>query len=661
MSRVRRHPYGSMTSMARAATQAKKQRILELVTEVDTLEEAYDEIGVTRQAVLKWRQGDPEFARAWKHATNRHHFVKNMRRAKDDTEVVDLFRERPKPPGLEQFRREVFGFPSTPTQRAFCRAYDDETNLVIFWIAPAGAGKDVTAMQSVAHSAAKGILRMGCLMENERQAKKRIDSYLDPYFTDRTLYERAPDVPGASEPETNFIDTWGPWRWNARMRTPDGEKVPQLKWEAHNKWFVGRVTPMADPSLWAVGLGSAIAGSRVQYLICSDLFTVENQRQTADWKRDQLDLLNGTVDSRLDEAGRIVFLNHHVAPDGSSNLIELMNQYIGQARVIEVDGDYTQYSNGVATIITPALTQADDGSLESYWPERFPVRDTIILPSGERLIAKDLDPEDLKRHAQSGARRIRGLVERRDRLGELFDLLYQQNPQVSAFGDFTWEILDGCDDYERSLGQPRPGETLILGVDPARSGGAGWVLWALDEKTGIFTLVDFWWGTGLGFTGMRDMLIRKPIENWRPRYLVWEINFEGETPEHPDAKEVMRRFHVNFVPHRTHHNRTEGRFSVISMLDDMRGGQIAFPAQSDEDQMKTRTVKEHFVNFESAGYTERKNVKARRIQHEDDLCMAAWVGWRYGHQLLRTRSRKGRKRSLSASRAVNDAFASYDV
>jgi hypothetical protein len=641
------------------SVEERKDHFLRVLPDCKSMEEAYRIVGVSRQAVGKWRERDISFAKRLQAAIKIYEGHKATL-SKADLDTVDVFRAKKKPPPLEEFRKKIFGFPSNESQQAFCRAYDDKTNLAIFWIAPAGWGKDVTAMQSIAHAAADGILRMGCLMENERQAKKRIDSYLDPYFTDPLTFTRAPDIPGGTQPTRNFIEEWGPFKWDSKLRLPNGDRVPQLKWEAHNKWFVGRTTPMADPSLWAVGLGSAIAGSRVQYMVASDIFTVENQRQTPDWKKDQLDLVLGTIDSRLDEAGRIVFLNHHVASEGDSNLTELLERYIGQARVVEVDGDYTKYSNGVATIITPALRLTESGEEESTWPERFPVRDTIILPNGEKHTAFDLTDEELADLSQKGGRRIRGLVERRGRIGEdLFGLIYQQNPAVSAYGDFTWEILDGCDLPDRSLGDHQPGETLILGVDPARSGGAGWVLWALDEKAASFTLVDFWWGEGLGFTGMREMLIREPVERWRPRYLVWEINFEGETAEHPDAREILRRHHVNYVPHRTLHNRTEGKHSVISMLDDMRDRLIRFPAQTPEDQAKCRRVKEHFVSFESAGYTERRSGKARS-RLPDDLCMAAWVGWRYGHSLLKSRKRRSRRPNLSASGAVRDAFTGFD-
>ena len=100
------------------------------------------------------------------------------------------------------------------------------------------SGKDVTAMQAVAQAAAAGMEKMGCVMENEKQAKKRIDSYLDPYFTDHSVYTRAPNIPGGVNPET-FHRPVGPLEIRlqpgptGRHHRPNGTL---------SQWLVGRTT-----------------------------------------------------------------------------------------------------------------------------------------------------------------------------------------------------------------------------------------------------------------------------------------------------------------------------------------------------------------------------------------------------------------------------------
>src|SRR3990167_1978799 len=550
-------------------TAKRKAAFLAAYVTTPTIIAALDMVRESREVLNRWRREDQDFEIAFLKLERDHALQKP---SKDKTIPFDPFREFPSPGKLVDFRRRVFGYPSTPTHEDFAKAYDDKTNLVIIWEAPAGAGKDVTAMQAVAHAAAEGIDRMGCVMENERQSKKRIDAYLDPYFTDHSIYTRPPDVPGGTLPELDFIDTWGPWKYDAKLRLPNGDQPPATKWDMFHKWFVGRTTPQADPSLWALGIDSSIAGSRQKMLVMSDLFTTENQR-SAEFRKDQFELITGTLDARLDARGRLIVLNHHVRRRGESNLVRLEEQFIGTTRIVRQDRDYTKYANGIAVVRTRAL-RVEEGVLVSYWPEQFPVTAQLELPDGSRVPADGLDDAEHDRLAGLGAIRIRGLLDRRERAPELFELHYQQNPESVGYGDFTQAALEAAFDPERTLGVSAPNEILVQGVDPARKGGAAWVVVGVNPQEDTTTVIDFWLGDDLGFTGMREKLIKEPVELYRPKDLVWEDNYEGETPLHPDAKEVLMRHHVRLVPWHTHHDRADGEYAVMKMLDDMRLGRL---------------------------------------------------------------------------------------
>lgn len=631
----------------------RKARFLDAFADSPTLAAALAKVLERNQTVYRWRDSDPDFAVAYMR------IERDRARGKQNSRIIrfDPFREMPPVPDLVDFRRLVFGFPSTGTQEAFAKAWDDKTNLWIFWEAPAGAGKDVTVMQAVAQAAAKGLDKMGCVMENERQAKKRIDSYLDPYFTDHSVYTRAPDIPGGTKPEIDFIDAWGPWKHDSRLRLPDGTKPPATKWDAYHKWFVGRTTPQADPSLWALGIESSIAGSRQQLLVMSDLFTTENQR-SATFRKDQFEAITGTLDARLDARGRLVVLNHHVRQRGESNLVRMEEQYVGTARVVRRDGDYTKYANGVAVVRTPAL-RVEDGILISYWPDMFPVEAELELPDGTRVPAAGLSDAEHDELQAKGARRIRGLTDRRDTTPELFQLHYQQNPESQGFGDFTQEALEAAFDDTRTLGVSLPTETLILSVDPARQGGCAWTVLGLDLQSGVTTLIDFWIGERLGFTGMREKLIKLPVELYRPVDMVWEDNYEGETPEHPEAREVLTRYHVRYVPWHTLTNRSEGDYAVMKMRDDMNRGLIRFPGATPADRMRCQDLFDHFRNFEQVGYTERKHASGARRLH-DDGCLAFWMGWAHGKVLSRVHKRREKRVSMVPD-AIRNAFSGYKV
>ena len=627
-------------------------RFLRVLAESRSVNEAITRFGVSRSTVSEWRQ-DPNFLRMYDDVRSKQGLTRDSGKV-----TFDPFAERRPVPGLVEFREKVFGFPSTPTQRAFAEAYDDSTNLVIFWLAPAGAGKDVTTMQAVAHAAASGVDRIGCVMENQKQAKKRIDAFLDPYFTSHEFYKRAPGIPGGMKPVWDFIDEWGPWKWSENLRLPDGSPPARTKWDAYNKWFVGRVHPDADSSLWALGLKEAIAGSRMGLLVASDLFTVENQK--SEERHDTYELIDGTIDSRLDDEGRLIVLNHHVAPANRSMLSKLIKAHVGTARVVHQNGDYTKYANGVAVIRTPALRE-ENGIVVSYWPERFPVESRIVFPDGRDVPAADLTDEEQMEAAGLGAKRRRGLEDRRKRMGDRFNWLYQQDDRASTLGDFTDEILEACFDTDRTFGVMKPHEQVVVSVDPARSGGAAFTTVAGDLRgfEPIIYLVQFGIHEGLGFSGMRRELIRKPIEDWRPSHLVWEINYEEETPKHQDAEDVLRRYNVNYEPFRTQHNRSSGEYAVMRMADDMRDGLIRFPAKTLADTLRLEDFLDHFRNFESTPYTQRRHATGSG-RLPDDACLAFWMGWTFLKQLHRRRmNRKRQGDRVGASPAVQSAFSGY--
>ena len=91
------------------------------------------------------------------------------------------------------------------------------------------------------------------------------------------------------------------------MTYPDGRPVERTTWTQHEIYLLQSVAPEADPNLWATGMQGAMYGSRVDTMIMSDTFTVENQRSPTA-RAAQLDWTQGTVKSRLDEGGRLIFL-----------------------------------------------------------------------------------------------------------------------------------------------------------------------------------------------------------------------------------------------------------------------------------------------------------------------------------------------------------------
>ena len=626
---------GKTYRQARLNAQAQQREFLRTYREDDcpTLACALKKHGLNNGTYQRWRS---EYAR-FRNEVDKAKAVKADARALAQSKakegsVLDIGRPYPPVPPLIQFRWENFGLPTPRHQEPIAAAYEDKTNLRIIVLGPPGSGKDTVARDIAAHaSVSDRSTRVAWIMKNEKFSKRRIAQRLDPYLTDKAVYRTAPDAPGGQVPTHNLIDQWGPFRWEAGMKWSDGSKVEKTTWNTSEMYFIRRGAVEADPNLWATGIDGSLYGARVDLMVVSDPFDREDKRSPT-IREQRLDWFLGTARSRLDERGRIIVLGTHVyAGDPYDSLIEA---YVGDARVVSQDGYYTKYANGTATVIFPAIQYDENGEEVSYWPERFPLYGSIEVPGKEptiltpEYVAGLSDSELRELTEQPGAKRVQGLLEIRESSPSLFDTMYQQQPPSDAEGEFTDMVLDHCDDPSRSFGIYRPGETLVLGVDPARTGGAAWFLWGVDTSTGVATLVDFFYGERLGLQGIRNQLLMEPLRQYMPRYLVFEVNRESAVLELPDIMDAVRATATDVVRHKTlQQNRNEGEASVASMVFDMRDGLIRFPAATAADRDRLRIVKDQFKTWDLREAAKSEGRSTWKSIGADDVVMAAWVGW----------------------------------
>ena len=510
------------------------------------------------------------------------------------------------------------------TEQCVCiRVAADHHQYLTHGIPTCNSGKDTLAGDIVLlESAFYPTRRHAWLMESAEFSIRRMEQRVAPYLQDYRAYDRAPQGPGCVQPKRNLIDDYGPFRWKAGMVYPDGERVPQPTWTKHALYFLGR-DQEADPNVWASGIGGATYGARIDTGVTSDIFTPDNQGSPV-VQADQLGWLFNTFFSRLDEGGRYLHLGTMIGPNDNQQAV--LKHLIGEAEPVEQDGYYTKYGNGVATIIYPAIQQNEAGEEVSYWPERFPLRSKLVLPDGTEVLADDLTADRQRKLAAEGARRLRGLHEIRERDRASFEIMYQQNPPSDSGGEISRELLDHCDDPSRSIGAPLPGRPLVLGIDPARSGGAGWVLWEFNPEDRSLTVIDFFYGEKLGLAGLREKLLVQPIGRWWPRYVAYEYNFEASALEHPDVISAVDRTRTEVVRHFTAMNRIQGETRVAAMTFDLRDRRIRFPAATQQDRNRMAVLKQQALNWDARSVGEGRPVASRR-GGPDHLWMAAWVGW----------------------------------
>jgi hypothetical protein len=543
--------------------------------------------------------------------------------------VLNLERDMPPKGSFADWRRRYIGRSVPPHQEPIFKAIEDRTNQRVFIFGPPGSGKDTGGGDTVLYFGCDDrSLRSAWIMKGEKFSRRRLSERLAPYLTDPKIYNNVPLGADSIKPIGSLIEDYGPFMWDKDMVYPDGTQPARPTWTKNEMYFVGSTTAEAEPNLWATGVSGQLYGARVDLMVVSDPWDRENAIGSA--VEVDLDWFKGTMRTRLDDRGRLIVLGTRLFRNDPYE--RLLAYLIGDARVVEVDGYYTKYSNGVATVIYPAIQFNEDGEEESYWPEKFPLHSAIELPDGTQHRVDQLTNAEIKEYAASDGVYIQGLLQVREDDPDMFETMYQQNPPTNVHGEFSDVVLNHCDDINRTLKKRRAGTTLVLGVDPARTYGAAWVLWEWDPKERTCSLVDFFYGEKLGTQGIKDKLLLAPIEQYMPRYLVYEVNRESAVLEMPEIQKAIRDSAVQLVRHSTQHgNRgkslaVEGSAQVSSMVFDMRDGTIRFPAASKEDRTRMDLVKKHFHNWDEK--QQMRETKRGSWHHiTDDIAMAAWVGW----------------------------------
>lgn len=551
--------------------------------------------------------------------------------------LYDPDREMPPRPPLIDFRWDYLGTPTPEHQIPAVKALDDPTNLRVFIFGPTGMGKDSLAGQYVLWEAIKRE-PIAWFMESENFSIRRLQR-IEPYLTQPSVYKKAPRIPGAQVPTRSMIYDWGPFKWEKGMTTADGEEVPQPKWTQHEKYFVTMEPNEADPNLWATGVGGATYGSRIQTAVLSDLWDPA-QALSPTVLDSQFSFVKNTLDSRLDDDGRLVLLGT-MLPWGNP-YERLVDVYTEGAIIIEEDEYTTRYSNGTCVVKIKAIVHDEDGRPRSYWPVKFPLYDTrtvtykdgrtVELNNDELSAAEILDLEEKRRKGEITEMKMQqGLETRRRRDPIAFRAIMQQESVSTEFGDFTDQVLALAQDETRSFGQYDPSSTLVLGVDPAKSHGAAWWIWEVNRRANTLALVDFGFHRNLGFAGIKQKLIVEPVTTYQPSWLAYEVNRHDHVLEDQIIVDLLNDFGVKVHTHRT---TGSNRSDVGSLALLMRTKVIRLPAATKEDRQRLELIRQHFQAYDLSTLRTGRSRPGQKNHDADDIAFAAWVGSTKARDLL---------------------------
>ncbi len=592
-----------------------------------------------------FRDQYPEFAEDSDRAWEERRLAREIQDI--DNMIYDPYRETPKwpeGPRLDYFikwKEKFIGRPTPPHVMGFHMAYFDLTNRRIIWKGPTGSGKDTSlgdlVLAEITHD--KG-MKIGWLNESDPMATRRVAERIKPYLENPRTYEAPPGGPGCVTPSGSLIEDYGPFTWKKGLKYPNGDGVPQNTWEKRQLYFIPQPGEKEqDPNLSAAGINSALEGQRIRLFIMSDVFTLRNHGNPI-VMADQINNIRGTIDNRLDGSGRVVLINSRIA--GGDNVEQLEKEWVGAAEPIDIihthNTTYEKYPNGVAIVTTTAITTDDEGAEVPFWPANpeFPL-DSYIKMGDERWNVEDLSRKDHLDLAKRGGVLVEGLRSKRKANPKLFATMQQQDPPTTAGGEFTEELLNSSEDETRSIYMKYPHEVGILGVDPARTYGAGFVKVAVNLRENTIIPYDYGFFEGLGSGGIKNKLVLEPLRRGGIRHLSYERNRESWVLDDIDVNNTCNALGVQMNPFTTGRNRNEGVWSVSAMAEDIALGIIRFPAASQADVDFMRLLKDHAENWDRGEVTGSK--PGRSGHRPDDLWMAFWGAWMQAKYLLSHRVR----------------------
>lgn len=367
-------------------------------------------------------------------------------------------------PDLETFRREAFGH-ETPDhmQEWFDRLlkpghedFGDRVRTII--LQPPEHGKTSAMEEFCVWAICKNPdvkIRYVCVSRDV--AKQRLYRIRE-LLTSREAYEGR---------ERDVVKEWGPFDPKTSLSTKSNP------WSGEQLYVAGRTAGLQrDPTVQALGIGSAIQGARCDIIILDDIADDRNQRYPGE-RQKQLQWLAQQVIPRLPPLGGIlVIIGTRVQPD---------DIYADLLRGDTFD-----------VLAQPAIVDEEAGL--TLWPEHWSLE--ALQKRREEVV---------------------------DTYGEaIWYFTYQQQAVGVPDAPFQYDALQACKDMTKQAGQWESGWFVSVGVDPAKEGTMAVVATGLDRRSGHRHIIDC-----IAQKGVRDIdeargLILGAVKNYRAQVLVIE-------------------------------------------------------------------------------------------------------------------------------------------
>lgn len=470
--------------------------------------------------------------------------------------------------GFEEFRLAVLGRHTFPHQRQWIEWLEEpEVDHILILALPESA-KSTTLVDYITYRIyLDQDFRCGYASRTERHSIKAV-SRVKNILEQNTLIHAliGNPVPGPGDPHP----------WTANMFT-----VRQRRWTPGDD--------EADATLAAYGAGGQITGSRFDLLIFDDPDDVKIG--PADRER-IWDVMLQSGETRLGTSGRMVVIGNRQAEEDVYR--NILNQHEEDPELWSV--------NTQEAIVSEPTEEEPNKPLIVAWPEKYGRPREI--KSTEPIVP--LSEEAYEEHK---LRAWRFFDLKRRRLGRRFNLIYQNRPLDDALKDFTRPLVDGALHNMEARFEYPPGSILIAALDPAPSGGAAVLIYALmpPDADGIRRrkVVDFEWGINWRQPGCFQRIV-----DYGKKYRgikVWVIDRQGGnkffTQDPAVEKEIQIVQHSYLHDITTGANKNYGDFAVSSLRNlfikgkDMEHPTIVLPGASPADKELTSVLRDQLVQY----------------------------------------------------------------
>lgn len=525
-----------MASKSLTMEQAK-EGVLALIQAGKPVEEACKAVGRSRKSYENWRSQDKDFAAKVDAARERRDRATN---AGKDPGLYNLT--------FAEWRKRFLGLDTYPHQQLWIDVLEGreptvmhssvrfeprgERTRILINTPPFHAKSATITQQWVTYMLCMNpAMRIMIVGKTAEAASKHLFA-VRQYLTDPNFLE----LQAAYAPADGFKPQRGEGRWANNLIYLAGRNL-----DAADK-------AAKDPSVQAVGIGGAIYGSRCDLIILDD--AIDDTNYSAYEK--QFDWLTRTVQSRV-KSGKLILVGTRIKP------MDLYGHLLNGDNFMSGETPWTYLAQ-------PAVLEY--GPEPEDWITLWPKSSTPMDEAGN----EDPDEDGLYTAWDGPA-----LEKIRSSLSPgTWALVYQQQ-QVSEDMTFHPKCVWGSVDKRRKPGPLRPGEWggrragmeglhVSLSIDPAGTGEAFMMVYAVDRSTRERWVLNAWMGTNTKISWYHDM-----IQQIVPEYGVVDLVIERQGYSnwlYQDERivEFCRQRGIRISPHYTGQgNKVDPDFGVASL------------------------------------------------------------------------------------------------